>query len=87
MATMVRATAKDGTSPLTDDDTKNLLRLLRTFAPDGAPLDAKESLKSLLAKRTKTRDVVTQLWHGGGGFAIERIGAAISAGDSPAVAT
>lgn len=68
LAKMVRAALKEGNSTLDEAGTKSLLRLLREFAPDGAPFDAQEPLKSLLSKRTRTRDVVTQLWHGGGGF-------------------
>lgn len=69
LAKMVRASNARGDSPLDSSETKDLLRLLKTFAPDGAPHDVQSSAKSQLAKRTKTKDETTTIWDGGGGFA------------------
>lgn len=68
LSKMVRAASKNGVSSLTDAESKALLKLLRQFAPDGAMFDAQGLLKAELARRTRTRDEKTTLWHGGGSF-------------------
>jgi hypothetical protein len=77
LAKMVRAAQKRGDSSLDVDDTKDLLRLLKAFAPDGAPLDVQSVVKSQLAKQTKTKDETRILWHGGGGFTHLEVGSSM----------
>lgn len=71
---MARAVQKNGDSPLDADESKELLRLLKKLAPDGAPIDVGKAAKSALSKRTKTRDQTTSLWYGGGGFTHLEVG-------------
>lgn len=68
LARRVRASVKTGESPLSREDANLLLKLLKAFAPDGAPIDVLPSVKSELAKRTRTRVETTVVWEGGGGF-------------------
>lgn len=68
LARIVRAAKEHGGSALDANETKELLRLLKAFAPDGAPSDVQHLVKSQLAKRTKTKQETTTLWHYGGGF-------------------
>lgn len=74
LAKMVRSAKKRGVSPLKDEESKDLLRLLKMFAADGAPFDVQEPAKALLAKRTRTKEEMTTLWHGGGGFVHLKVG-------------
>lgn len=74
LAKMVRASKKSDDPPLSNDDANLLLRLLKTFAVQGASFDVTKSAKSQLAMRTKTRDQTTTLWHGGGGFTHLEVG-------------
>ncbi|WP_202865396.1 site-specific DNA-methyltransferase [Ornithinimicrobium sufpigmenti] len=64
LATLAK-TAGDG--PLDENETKALLSLLKKFG-DAGQMDVTKEAKSQLARATKTRDQVTKLWHGGGGF-------------------
>ena len=73
LASLARAAKKAGDGPLDDDETKTLLRLLRKFG-DAGQVDVTKQAKSQLARATKTRDQVTQLWHGGGGFTHLEVG-------------
>lgn len=68
LAKMVRASQRRGDSPLSSEESSELLRLLKAFALEGAPFDIEQAVKSELAKRTKTRDENTTLWYGGGSF-------------------
>ncbi|MEQ5803376.1 site-specific DNA-methyltransferase [Halomonas sp. H10-9-1] len=74
LAKMVRATQKQGESPLDADQAKTLLKLLKVFAPDGAPFDVQKPVKTQLARRTRTRDETTTQWFGGGGFTHLEVG-------------
>ncbi|RTR05063.1 site-specific DNA-methyltransferase [Halomonas nitroreducens] len=74
LAKMTRTAQKNGDSPLDKDESKELLRLLKKFAPDGAPVDIGKTAKSALYKRTKTRNKTTKLWHGGGSFTHLEVG-------------
>lgn len=74
LATLVRASRKTEEPPLDRDDANQLLRLLKAFAPDGAPIDVIKPVKNRLASLTKTRDEVTTLWQGGGGFTHLEVG-------------
>jgi hypothetical protein len=72
LAKYVRALAKTGEGPLSADQSKSLLALLRPL--DEASLDITSAVKSHLNKLTKTKDVTTTLWYGGGGFTHVQVG-------------
>lgn len=74
LAKLVRASKTADEPPLDKDDANHLLRLLKTFAPEGIPFDVLKPVKNQLASRTKTRDETTTLWHGGGGFTHLEVG-------------
>lgn len=75
LAKQVRTQAKDNTG-LSAEETKTLLAMLKklTSFPAIGVLDVTKSVKSELNRRTKTRDVTTTLWHGGGGFTHLHVG-------------
>lgn len=73
LASLARATRKAGDGPLDDEETKTLLRLLRKFG-DAGQVDVTKQAESQLARATRTRDQVTRLWHGGGGFTHLEVG-------------
>ena len=76
LAKIVRAANKSGSSPLDADESKALLALLRKVgaAESLTALDVTTQVKSQLNRLTKTRDLKTRLWHGGGGFVHLRVG-------------
>lgn len=73
LASLARATGKAGDGPLEDEETKTLLRLLEKFG-DAGQIDITKQAKSQVARATKTRDQVTRLWRGGGGFTHLQVG-------------
>ncbi|OLT40542.1 DNA methylase [Serinicoccus sp. CNJ-927] len=73
LASLARAAKKAGDGPLDDDETKTLLSLLKKFG-DAGQVDVTKQAKSQLARATRTRDQVTRLWHGGGGFTHLEVG-------------
>lgn len=74
LAKLVRASTKADAPPLHTEEAKVLLRLLKKFAPDGAPIDIQSVIKSKLGERTRTKDEVSVNWHGGGGFTHLQVG-------------
>jgi len=73
LARLVRAAKRNGNSTIDAAQTKQLLGLLKLFAPEGAPVDLLPAAKTYLARRTRTKDKVIQNWLGGGGFLHMRI--------------
>lgn len=73
LSTLARTAQKAGDGPLDDDETKTLLGLLKKLG-DAGQLDVTKQTKSQLARATGTREQVTQLWHGGGGFTHLQVG-------------
>lgn len=72
---LIRAASKDGSNPLDDSETRQLLSLLGKISASGlAKLDVTEQVKTTLLKHTRTRIDKTQLWHGGGGFVHLEVG-------------
>lgn len=59
---------------LDEDETKALVRLLKKVDGPDAELDVSKQVKSQLTRLTKTREVSTQVWHGGGGFTHLQVG-------------
>lgn len=69
LAKVLRRAKKRGISPLSHEETKVLNALVQRVAEaDLATVDVTKEMGSILLKRTKTIDVKTTLWHGGGGF-------------------
>jgi len=69
--------AKDGTSPLDDDETKTLIRLLNKVSRsegEGLVVDLMPEAAKALRKAARTRDETTVNWAGGGGFTHLRVG-------------
>lgn len=75
-AKYVRKRAKDDVPPLTPDETKTLLSLLKKVggASKGTELDLMPTVRSRLKAMAKTRDDKTVLWEGGGGFTVAKVG-------------
>ena len=73
----VRALGVSADSPLSPDESKVLLALLRK-ASDGSEagieVDVMPRVRSRLRDKAKTRDETTVVWEGGGGFTVARIG-------------
>lgn len=70
-AKAVRAQAKDGTSPLDDDERRTLLRLLNKISKsddEGLVVNLMPEAVKALRRAAKTRDETTVNWAGGGGF-------------------
>lgn len=66
---------KAGESPLTDEEQKTLIALLRKVSSaEMATIDITGSVLSAILKRTDTKEQVTPLWYGGGGFTHFRVG-------------
>lgn len=62
------------TGALDEDEAKTLVRLLKKADGPGTNLDVSKQVKSQLTRLTKTTEVSTQIWHGGGGFTHLRVG-------------
>lgn len=76
-AKAVRAQAKDGTSPLDDDERKTLIKLLNKISKsedEGLVVDLMPEAVKALRRAAKTRDETTVNWAGGGGFAHLQVG-------------
>lgn len=71
LASRVRKAAKNQELPLTDDETKHLLRLLRKLGPQTQDL-AGEAVRQL-KRKARTRNQTTTRWHGGGGFTVAKL--------------
>jgi adenine-specific DNA-methyltransferase len=74
---VVRALGASADSPLSPEETKTLLALLRKMSNgSGTPseVDVMPQVRSRLREKAKTRDETTVLWKGGGGFSVARIG-------------
>ena len=72
LATIVRRDAKSDDLPLSSDETKALLSLLKKMG--STPLDMTSQLTSELRRRTKTVTSTRVNWHGGGGFTHVKVG-------------
>lgn len=76
-AKAVRAQAKDGTSPLDDDERRTLIRLLNKISKsedEGLVVDLMPEAVKALRKAAKTRNATTVNWVGGGGFTHLQVG-------------
>lgn len=76
-AKAVRAQAKQGTSPLDADETRDLIRLLNKVSKsedEGVIVDLMPEAVTSLRKAAKTRDETTVNWAGGGGFTHLQVG-------------
>lgn len=77
MAKAVRALGSSAESPLSPDEAKALLALLRKASngsDTGIEIDVMPQVRSRLREKARTRDETTVLWEGGGGFTVARIG-------------
>lgn len=76
-AKVVRALAKSGDSPLDDDESATLLRLLTKLnagIEGGVVVDVLPEAARALRAAARTRDETTVNWQGGGGFTVARMG-------------
>lgn len=77
MTKVVRELATSADSPISPDESKTLLALLRKVskhADVGIGVDVMPQVRARLREKAKTRDETTVLWKGGGGFTVARIG-------------
>lgn len=72
LAALVRAQQRDAMSPLTADEARALQAMLRKLGD--TPVDVTKKVRTQLVNATKTREVTTKLWHGGGGFTHVEVG-------------
>lgn len=76
-AKVVRQLGKSDDQPLTSEETKTLLSLLKKASKgseDGVEVDVMPRVRSQLRAAARTRDETTVLWQGGGGFTVAKMG-------------
>lgn len=77
MAKATRALTRSAESPISPDEAKTLLTLLRKVSKNadvGIEVDVMPQIRARLRERAKTREETTDLWRGGNGFTVTRIG-------------
>lgn len=75
MAKATRALATSADSPLSPDESKTLLALLRKVNKGpGIDVDVMPQVRTQLRSRARTRNETTVVWEGGGGFTVARLG-------------
>ncbi|MCB1256389.1 MAG: site-specific DNA-methyltransferase [Microthrixaceae bacterium] len=76
-AKAVRAQGKEGTSPLSDEEQKTLIRLLNKVSKsedEGLVVNVMPDAVRAMRAAAKTRDKTTVMWVGGGGFTHLHVG-------------
>ncbi len=73
LAQIARRHERAGDGPLTADETKTLLALVRRLG-GSVELDLTAMVKRNLNSRTRTKETKTRVWFGGGGFAHLEVG-------------
>lgn len=73
---VVRDLASSAQPPISHEEARTLLQLLRKVTGSDARLevDVMPQVRSQLREKAKTRNETTVLWEGGGGFTVARIG-------------
>ena len=77
MTKVVRALGASSEAPLSPDESKSLLALLRKASNGsdaGIDIDVMPQVRARLREKARTRDETTILWDGGGGFKVARVG-------------
>jgi adenine-specific DNA-methyltransferase len=76
IASVVRDLASSSHSPISQEEAKTLLALLRkvTGFDVRIEVDVMPQVRALLREKAKTRDETTTLWDGGGGLTVARVG-------------
>lgn len=77
MTKFVRTLGASPQAPLSPDESKALLALLRKASNGsdaGIEIDVMPQVRARLREKAKTREKTTVLWEGGGGFTVARVG-------------